>query len=106
MRPSAEPVVTRSASLELVIAAIIFCVGTWAGVQAVRMYRTAGGAQYFYQSDFGPAVMLACGHGFQDPDARNAPALAAFLSQQSASVDCASVPLRSWDWASVFEPMW
>ena len=56
------------------------------------MYRTAGGAQYFYQSDFGPAVMLACGRAFQDPDTRNAPALAAFLSQQSDSVDCASVP--------------
>jgi hypothetical protein len=57
------------------------------------MYRTAGGAQYFYQSDFGPAVMLACGRTFQDPDPRDAPALAAFLTQQSDSVDCASVPL-------------
>jgi len=92
VRPPSDPVVTWSAGTELAIAVIIFCVGTWAGVQAVRMYRTAGGAQYFYQSDFGPAVMLACGRGFQDPDTRNAPALAAFLAQQSDSVDCASIP--------------
>ncbi len=79
--------------VELVIAVLIFCVGTWAGVRAVQAFRTAGGAQYFYQSDFGPAVMLACGREFLDPDTRNAPALVAFLLQQSDSVDCASVPL-------------
>ena len=38
---------------------------------------------YFYQSEFGPAVMLACGRGFQSPDTRTEPALAAFLLQQS-----------------------
>ena len=91
--PSAHPVVTWSARTELAIVVLIFCVSTWAGVRAVQMYRPAGGAQYFYQSDFGPAVMLACGRTFQDPDTRNAPALAAFLAQQSDSVDCASVPL-------------
>jgi len=90
--PPADPVVTWSARTELAIIVLILCIGTWAGAKAVRMYRTAGGAQYFYQSDFGPAVMLACGRAFQDPDTRNAPALAAFLSQQSDSVDCASVP--------------
>ena len=74
------------------IAATIFCVGSWAGVRAVEAFRSAGGAQYFYQSDFGPAVMLACGRVFQDPDVQNAPALAAFLSQRTETVDCAAIP--------------
>jgi hypothetical protein len=74
------------------LAALIFCAGTWAGTRAVQSFRAAGGAQYFYQSDFGPAVMLACGRGFLDPDRRTAPALAAFLAQQADRFDCASLP--------------
>ncbi len=71
---------------------MIFCLGTFIGVRAVQTFRTAGGAQYFYQSDFGPAVMLACGRGFQDPDPGNAPALAAFLQQQTDHLDCGNLP--------------
>jgi hypothetical protein len=92
LRPSADPAVSSSARTELAIVALIFCVGSWAGVRAVQMYRTAGGAQYFYQPEFGPAVMLACGRGFENPDTRNAPAFAAFLSQQSDTLDCATLP--------------
>jgi hypothetical protein len=79
---------------DLTIALLIFGIGTWVGVLAVQAFRSAGGAQYFYQSDFGPAVMLACGRGFQDPDPANAPALGRFLQQQSDNLDCAELPSR------------
>ena len=78
--------------VEAITVAVIFCVATIAGVMAVRSFRAAGGAEYFYQSDFGAAVMLACGRGFQDPDTTHAPALAAFLAQQSNALDCADIP--------------
>ena len=77
---------------ELGIALIIFGTGTWVGTRAVQTFRAVGGAQYFYQSDFGPAVMLACGRGLQDPDPGNAPALAAFLLQQTDGLDCEDLP--------------
>ena len=77
---------------ELAIALLIFCIGTWIGVRAVQTFRSSGGAQYFYQSDFGPAVMLACGREFLDPDTQNAPALAAFLLQQTDSLACRDLP--------------
>jgi hypothetical protein len=77
---------------ELTIGVLIFCIGTFVGVRAVHAFRSAGGAQYFYQTDFGPAVMLACGRGFQDPDPTNVPALAAFLAQRADSFDCRNLP--------------
>ena len=60
--------------------------------RAVRRLSGRRRAPDFYQSEFGPAVMLACGRGFQDPDTRTAPALAAFLSQQSDSVRLRELP--------------
>ena len=78
---------------EIVIVALIFGFGTILGVHAVRAFRAAGGAQDYYQSEFGPAVMAACGRGFRSPDTRLVPALAAFLSQRSNTVACADVPL-------------
>ena len=85
MRPTPAHVV------DLAIGLLIFCSGTWVGVRAVQAFRAAGGAQEFYQSEFGPAVMVACGGGFRNPDTRTAPALAAFLSQQSDRFDCGSL---------------
>ena len=83
---------TASGRTEASISLLIFCVATLVGIRAVQAYRAAGGAVYFYQSDFGPAVMVACGRAFQDPDTRSAPALEAFLAQQSGDFDCASLP--------------
>jgi hypothetical protein len=87
--PTLRPSTNRT---DLAIALLILCLGTWIGVRAVQAFRSAGGAQYFYQSDFGAAVMLACGREFLDPDTRNAPALAAFLLQQSDSLACKDLP--------------
>ncbi len=79
---------TSFAAADAAIALAIFCAGSWLGVAAVRGFQAAGGTPYFYQSEFGPAVMMACGRGFQGPDTRTEPALAAFLLQQSDAFDC------------------
>jgi hypothetical protein len=79
---------TSFAAADAAIALAIFCAGSWLGVAAVRGFQAAGGTPYFYQSEFGPAVMVACGRGFQGPDLRTEPALAAFLLQQSDAFDC------------------
>ena len=78
--------------VELTIVTVVLCVGTWIGVDAVRAFRATGGVQDFYQAKFGPAVMLACGRGFQDPDTGQTPALAAFLAQRVNAIDCADLP--------------
>ena len=78
-------------AVDLIIVAVIFCGGTWIGTRAVQSFRSAGGAQYFYQREFGPAAMFACGRGFENPDTRNAPVLEAFLFERSDTVDCAAV---------------
>ena len=73
-----------------IVVAIIFA-GTLLGVLIVQTYRAVGLAPSFYQPEFGPAVMLACGQGFRNPDTRDAPALAAFLSEQNDQFDCAAL---------------
>jgi hypothetical protein len=78
--------------VDLAIAALFFCGGIWLGAYAVYGFRAAGGHPQFYQAEFGPAVMFACGRGFQNPDAAGAPALAAFLSEQVNALDCADLP--------------
>jgi hypothetical protein len=89
--PVAEPI-ARSGVVDLVIAAVIFCAAAWWGTHAVVAFRASGGEPSFYQSEFGPAVMLACGRGLQNPDVRNVPALDAFLSQRTMTIDCAELP--------------
>ena len=41
-------------------------------------YRAAGGEPLFYQREFGPAVMLACGRGFVEPRTADRPGAAGF----------------------------
>jgi len=79
-------------TLEIAIACLIFCLGTSIGIVAVHRFQAAGGQPSFYQSEFGPAVMLACGRGLHNPSGAAAAALIPFLSQTSDAVDCASLP--------------
>jgi hypothetical protein len=90
--PVADPRRARSRTLDLAIAFTIFCLGTAIGVLAVHRFQAAGGQPSFYQSEFGPAVMLACGRGLHNPSGAVASALTSFLSQTSDAVDCASLP--------------
>ncbi len=73
----------------LVVAGLIF-VSVFASWLAMRDFRAGGARPYFYQSNFEPAVMMACGRGFgvaQPPPV----ALVEFLHEQRDRFDCAEV---------------
>lgn len=55
-------------------------------------FRADGGHEEFYQAEFGPAVMQACGRGFVNPVETNAPALADFLHDRSRRLACSDLP--------------
>jgi len=77
---------------DIYIAAVVFLLvwgGCWSYLPA---FRASGGRAMSYYQEFGPAVMLACGHGFVNPADGAVPALDAFLLERSASVDCRDVP--------------
>ncbi len=77
---------------EAAVVVAIIVVSTLLGVRVVQTYHAAGFVPSFYQPAFGPAVMLACGQGFRNPDTRDLPPLAAFLSEQDDRFDCAALP--------------
>jgi hypothetical protein len=65
-----------------------FLVAEW----YLPVYRAGGGIPRFYQDQFAPAVMLACGRGFVNIDAPGAPPVDDFLQQRTASLGCDEVP--------------
>ena len=73
---------------------LILAVGVAAFLLArwyLPVYRSGGGVPFFYQQEFGPAVMSACGRGFVNPDATEAPELQAFLDQHADQFQCADL---------------
>jgi hypothetical protein len=81
------------ASKIAVVRVALFAVAFVIGVSAIRAFRASGERQDFYQSEFGPAVLLACGRGYRMPDAARLPQLASFLRLERDNVDCASLPI-------------
>jgi len=75
-------------------AIVIVCLvaGAIAGSSYYRQTYAAGGRPWFYQVDFGPAVMWTCGHGFVVPDDAAIPALGRFLRQEADRFSCAELP--------------
>ena len=51
--------------LALLVIGFALCFG------AVKYYRSIGIQPAFYQQNFGPAVMMACGYGFTHPVGRH-----------------------------------
>ena len=66
--------------------AVVVLLGTLAFSAGRSAYATAP-AQMFYQSEFGPAVMVAIGHEFVHPDPVPGGALADFLSGRARSLE-------------------
>src|SRR2546427_383899 len=66
------------------IAVIAFVVG----LIYLNTSRLAGVPAYFYQSDFGPAVMAACGRGFVNPVVTPSSPLTTFLQQSTPELRC------------------
>ena len=54
----------------------------------VPHFARAGGKPWFYQEEFGPAVMMACGHGYVNPDTTTAPGLETFLHLGRDTFSC------------------
>jgi len=55
-------------------------------------YRAGGGVAQFYQDQFGPAVMQACGRGFVNVDSPSVPVFDDFLKQRTRSLRCFELP--------------
>ena len=86
--------VTRFRHWELVLDAVLVIVLASVAAKVATTYYTritTTAAPTFYQGEFGPAVLEACGKGFGNP-AERIPALSAFLSQQRATFDCSELP--------------
>jgi hypothetical protein len=70
----------------LLVAAMIW--GTWYSAATNR----AGARFTLYDFSYGPAVMVACGRGYINPDTRALPTLDAFLRTKTDRFDCATLP--------------
>ncbi|HWI18676.1 MAG TPA: hypothetical protein VNT81_13070 [Vicinamibacterales bacterium] len=76
---------------DVLIACGIALVAMSVAVLALRSYRDAGVPQSFYQQNFAPAVMVACGRGFVTP--QSAPQqLQDFLQLRQDAFNCEALP--------------
>ena len=72
---------------------ILLAVGFAISFTAVKLYRFQGQTPRFYQENFGPAVMLACGYGFTAPPSQATPAsLTDFLLLRTSTFRCEDFP--------------
>jgi hypothetical protein len=83
---------TRTAAIDAAIAVLLFGAAVWAGTAYVHTVLAAGAEAKFYQNEFGPAVMVACGRSYVSPSLEAVPSLTAFLRQQRESFACADLP--------------
>lgn len=76
------------------IAIAVMVIAGLSGTMAVRAFVAHGNSPVYYQDQFAPAVLSACGLGFRNPpiDHPGFEGLAAFLAQRQGSLDCASLP--------------
>lgn len=78
----------RQLAAEWAIAAALFVAAFSVAAWYVPQYVASGGRPWFYQQEFGAAVMSACGFGYTNPDAATQPALQAFLQREADAVSC------------------
>jgi hypothetical protein len=77
-------------SLDIKIAMALFLLASVVGMGFVSSWS---GIPIFYQRGlFGPAVMWACGRGFENPVISQVPALADFLGLRAAAFSCDALP--------------
>ena len=89
-----SPITLGSNRADAVIALLLVAAGFTIGAGYFRTVIAAGGQPWFYQVDFGPAVMMACGHGFAVPDDTQIPPLGDFLQRKVDRFSCADLPER------------
>src|SRR5260221_9632653 len=81
-------------SLDLYLALAILIVSAITAALYLPTFRAAGGKGQFYQTDFAPAVMWACGRGYVNVPSGTAPALDAFLATRVNTFRCADLPAQ------------
>lgn len=74
--------------IEVAVAAGLFVAAYAMASWYVPQFVASGGKPWFYQQEFGPAVMEACGFGYVNPDDSTRPALTAFLERKADAVSC------------------
>jgi len=79
---------------DLYLALAILIVSAMTAALYLPTFRAAGGKAQFYQPDFAPAVMWACGRGYVNVPSRTAPALDAFLATRADTFNCADLPAQ------------
>jgi len=81
---------------DAIISVAVFVAAFAAARVAVGGFISAGNQPQYYQGEFAPAALMACGHGFVNPrlqsPAAGFEALISFLSQQRDSLQCSELP--------------
>src|SRR5262245_6252586 len=72
----------------LLVPIALFAAGVTIGSWYVPYVVACGARPRFYPEQFGPAAMLALGHGCVNPDTSQSEPLAAFLSVRTDAVTC------------------
>ncbi|MCC6487679.1 MAG: hypothetical protein IT364_09280 [Candidatus Hydrogenedentes bacterium] len=85
----AAKAIPKRALAECAIGILLFCVASILGMTYVAVWGEDG---EFYQREYGPAVMLASGHGFVNPISSTVPGLEDFLSTKTSFLDAAGIP--------------
>jgi len=83
---------THARFRDVVLFALIATTSWLIGWHYPAAFRSSGGEAGFYQIEFGPAVMVACGRPFENPDLRHAPELESFLQRKTRAFVCADLP--------------
>jgi hypothetical protein len=84
---------SRPAGSELRLCLILLVVGFAVSFAAVKYYRSQGQQPSFYQQNFGPAVMMACGYGFTSAPAHSTPpSLTDFVLLRAQTFRCEDFP--------------
>src|SRR5262249_40253241 len=84
------PATRRSVDVLIAFALIVFAY--LLGVGYVRRAVSGGLKPEFYQREFGPAVMMACGRGYVSPVPGDAAALDQFLALERDTLECRDIP--------------
>jgi hypothetical protein len=84
--------VSRRRRTDVLLAIALAVWGYWLASGALGDYRGAGGRPFLQQREFAPAVLLACGRGYQNVDETMVEPVRAFLAQERPALDCAELP--------------
>jgi hypothetical protein len=85
--------ITPAVRRELIWVCVVSVAGFLITFTTIKAYRARGHQPAFYQQNFGPAVMMACGYGFTQPPYAAAPqSLLAFLRLERDDFNCGDLP--------------